>query len=365
MKNQLHRLLHRAQPGSHLLTIAIVLFALAAGLLAPAAGASSAPHAAGSATRPLLGNLLIADRGNDRLLVVTPDKRILWSMPIPVGGPMGVHSRGPDDGFFTPDHKHIIVNDEDDQTIGIIDIAQKRFVWSYGHKGVEGSLPGYLHTPDDAYQLADGNVVLADIGNERVIIIDPKTNRIVRQFGTTGVRRHEPPRYLNAPNGALPTPNGDFIVTEISWGYGHPGYIDRVAPDGSVRYSFHTRTIYPSDANVMPDGNILVVGYTDPGAVDIYSPQGKLLWHYRKATGNGALNHPSIALPLSNGDLLVCDDWNDRVVVIDPRARRIVWQYGHKGVKGSAPGYLNIPDGMDPVPAGLQLTPQGADPRRS
>lgn len=313
----------------------------------------------GDAANPLPGNLLIADRGNDRLMVVTPQKRIIWSMPIRVGGPRGVHSHGADDGFFTPDHKHIIVNNEDDQTIGIISIAKKRFVWMYGHKGKIGSAPGYLHTPDDAYQLPNGNIVVADIGTDRVLIINPKTRKIVQQFGTNHVRRHAPPRYLNAPNGALPTPNGDFIVTEIGWGWKHPGYIDRITPNGKVLWSFHSKTIYPSDANLMPDGNILVVGYTNPGVVDIYSPQGKLLWHYRKVYGQGALNHPSIALPLSNGNLLVCDDWNNRVVVIDPRTKQIVWQYGHKGVKGTAPGYLNIPDGMDPVPAGLHFRKTG------
>jgi hypothetical protein len=38
--------------------------------------------------------------------------------------------------------------------------------------------------------------------------------------------------------------------------------------------------------------------------------------------------------------------------VIDPRTDRIVWQYGHTDVSGTAPGYLRIPDGMDFVPAG-------------
>ncbi|APZ43598.1 PQQ-binding-like beta-propeller repeat protein [Acidihalobacter ferrooxydans] len=317
--------------------------------------AAATYHPGGTAVDPLPGNLLIADRGNNRLLVVTPDKRIIWSMPIPVHGPKGVHSHGADDGFFTPDHKHIIVNDEDDQTVGIISIAKKRFVWMYGHKGVKGSKPGYLNTPDDAYQLANGNVVLADIGNDRVIVINPKTNRIVQQFGTTGVRYHAPPEKLNAPNGALPTPNGNFIVTEIDWGYGHPGFIDKISSKGKLLWSFRSQTIYPSDANQMPDGNILVVGYTNPGVVDIYSPQGKLLWHYRKLYGAGALDHPSIALPLSNGNLLVCDDWDNRVVVIDPKTKKIVWQYGHKGVKGARPGYLNIPDGMDMVPAGVKF----------
>jgi hypothetical protein len=44
------------------------------------------------------------------------------------------------------------------------------------------------------------------------------------------------------------------------------------------------------------------------------------------------------------------DDWNDRVIVVDPRTDKIVWQYGHTGVPGTAPGYLNIPDGVDLVP---------------
>lgn len=334
---------------------------IVAGTLAVSYQASAAQtyQPSGTVSQPLPGNLLIADRGNDRLLVVTPDKRIVWSMPIRVGGPKGVHSHGADDGFFTPDHKHIIVNNEDDQTIGIISIAQKRFVWMYGQKGRTGSRSGYLHTPDDAYQLPDGNIVVADIGNDRVLILNPKTKRIVRQFGTTKVRYHAPPEKLNAPNGALPTPGGNFIVTEIDWGYGHPGFIDKLSPTGKVLWSFRSQTIYPSDANQMPDGNILVVGYTNPGVVDIYSPQGKLLWHYRKTYGYGALDHPSIAMPLSNGNLLVCDDWNNRVVVIDPRTKQIVWQYGHKGVKGTGLGYLNVPDGMDMVPPGTHFQHTG------
>ncbi|MEJ2480657.1 MAG: hypothetical protein P8Y78_10900 [Acidihalobacter sp.] len=64
-------------------------------------------------------------------------------------------------------------------------------------------------------------------------------------------------------------------------------------------------------------------------------------------------------MPLSNGNLLVCDDWNNRVVVIDPRTKKIVWQYGHKGVKGTSNGYLNVPDGMDMVPAGTHFQHTG------
>jgi hypothetical protein len=64
----------------------------------------------------------------------------------------------------------------------------------------------------------------------------------------------------------------------------------------------------------------------------------------------GGFNQPSLALPLSNGDILLNDDFNHRVWAVDPATGKIVWQYGHTGVPGSAPGYLNDPDGVDLFP---------------
>jgi hypothetical protein len=51
----------------------------------------------------------------------------------------------------------------------------------------------------------------------------------------------------------------------------------------------------------------------------------------------------------------VNDDYNDRVIVIDPAAHRIVWQYGHTGRPGTAPGCLNDPDGVDLTPPDSML----------
>jgi DNA-binding beta-propeller fold protein YncE len=62
------------------------------------------------------------------------------------------------------------------------------------------------------------------------------------------------------------------------------------------------------------------------------------------------LDHPSLATPLPNGDFLMNDDDNDRVVVIDPRTNAIVWQYGVTQRPGGTPGPLNDPDGVDLVP---------------
>jgi hypothetical protein len=101
---------------------------------------------------------------------------------------------------------------------------------------------------------------------------------------------------------------------------------------------------YPSDSNEIYPGRYLTVDYSSRGQVVEFNAAGQRLWRF------GGLNHPSLGLPLPNGDILVNDDFNDRVIVIDPVTNRIVWQYGHKGVSGTAPGYLNDPDGVDLTP---------------
>jgi len=56
-----------------------------------------------------------------------------------------------------------------------------------------------------------------------------------------------------------------------------------------------------------------------------FTPAGRLPWRF------GGLNQPSLALPMANGDVVVNDDLNHRIIVISPAGNRIVWQYGHTG----------------------------------
>jgi hypothetical protein len=107
---------------------------------------------------------------------------------------------------------------------------------------------------------------------------------------------------------------------------------------------------YPSDPQPLPGGRILLADYANPGHLLIVSRHGKVLWRYGPSQGRGRLDHPSLAMALPNGDVVVNDDYRDRVLEIDPRTTRIIWQYGHTDQPGTAPGYLNIPHGMDFVP---------------
>ena len=104
--------------------------------------------------------------------------------------------------------------------------------------------------------------------------------------------------------------------------------------DGCSR-AFQAPVSYPSDPQPLSRGRILLADYASPGAVVILDRHGRVLWRYGPASGWGELNHPSLAIMLPNGDIAVNDDYNDRVVIIDPKRRQIVWQYGHRAPPGT------------------------------
>ena len=117
---------------------------------------------------PFHGYLLIADRGNNRMLLVNGERQILWEYPKQTPG---MPFRFDDDTFFGPTPNKIISNQEDQHTIQMIGFPSGRILWRYGHANRRGGAPGYLNTPDDAYLLPNGLVSVADAYNCRVLFI--------------------------------------------------------------------------------------------------------------------------------------------------------------------------------------------------
>jgi hypothetical protein len=308
-------------------------------LATPSPTWSASPRFAG----PLPGLLLIADRGNNRLLLVDSHKHVVWRYPRPGAAP-SFPFRYPDDAFFGPGYHTIISNQEDQHTIQVISFPAGKVVWHYGHPNAPGAGPGYLDRPDDAYLWADGTRTVADILNDRVLFISPR-GKIVRQYGQTGVAGHDPPRLLGSPNGDTPLPGGGLLVTEISG-----SWVDAISAHGRLEWAVHAPVTYPSDAQPLANGRILLCDYSAPGRVLIIDRHGRVLWSYGPSSGAGALNHTSLALALPGGLIAVNDDYRHRVVLISVRSKRIVWQYGHTDHAGSAQGFLNTPDGMDFLP---------------
>jgi DNA-binding beta-propeller fold protein YncE len=304
----------------------------------PLSGSHLAP---GSDPAALPGDVLIADHKNNRLLIVDPQGRIRWQFPQPGDLARGQTFPVPDDAFFTPDGKQIVATEEDASVISVIDIAGRRIVYRYGVPWHPGSTANHVSNPDDAMMLPSGSLITADIKNCRVLLIRPPAHRPQRVIGQPGYGCwHSPPVTWGSPNGAFPMTNGKYLVTEING-----DWVDALGLAGHVSWSASPPGVaYPSDSNEIYPGRYLTVDYSTAGQVVEFTAAGQRLWRF------GGLNHPSLGLPLPNGDILVNDDFNDRVIVIDPVTSRIVWQYGHKGVPGTAPGYLNDPDGVDLTP---------------
>ncbi|GAC1481903.1 MAG: hypothetical protein PVSMB9_07410 [Candidatus Dormibacteria bacterium] len=296
----------------------------------------------------LPGDMLIADRANNRVIEVTPDHQVVWEFPRPGDLQAGQHFRWPDDAFYAPDGKSIIVNEEESHAIVLINYATHRIVWQYGVSEHHGSARGYLNGPDDAYMWPDGSISVADIRNCRLLLIDQASKAIKAQLGKTGFCVHHPPRTFGLPNGDTPLKNGDVLVTEIAG-----DWVSEMSWDGSLAWTTHAPAIhYPSDAQMLADGNILLVDYSRPGQILIMTQQGKTVWRYAPRYGAPMLDHPSLAIQMSNGLIALNDDFRNRVIVIDPASNNIVWQYGINDHRGRAAGLLFVPDGIDIKPPG-------------
>jgi hypothetical protein len=291
------------------------------------------------ATPPFVGTLLIADAGNDRLLEVGVDKRIVWSFPVAGSLPPGRVFRYPDDAFFSPDGSLISINEESNEVVSLIDYASRKLVWEFGVPGVPGSDLRHLNTPDDAHILPDGRIVVADIKNCRLLLIVREPLQVT-PIGRANDCSGKPGSFAK-PNGVTPMANGHLLVTEITI-----PRISEIDERGTVIRSVNLPILYPSDAFLTPRDTIIVASYTHAGRVIEVDWSGRVLWSFPPAGGREWLNRSSIAIELPNGNIAIVDDHRHRVLVVD-RAGAVLWQYGVTDHPGTDAGYLTIPDGID------------------
>ena len=305
-----------------------------------------------AAGAPYSGTLLIADRGNDRLLSLDASRNITWEYPSATRPPPPGGFYFPDDAFFFKGGSGIISNQEENHTIVEIGYPSGKILWQYGHPGRPGSSNGFLNQPDDAYVLKSGTVTVADASNNRILFISPQ-GHVTGQIGN-GTDAHTPPASIAYPNGDTPLQDGNVLVSEIdgSW-------VDEYTQAGALVWSVHMPTVnYPSDPQQLGSNLYLMTDYNPraEGRVLEFNRQGQISWNYDAQSGDAMLKKPSLAERLPNGLIMVNDDYRNRVVVIDPATYSIVWQYGITDASGTTPGMLSIPDGFD------LLLPNGTTP---
>jgi len=318
-------------------------------MLTPKAGFGAA--GAPGAGSPFFGlRLLIADRGNNRFLVMDPAMNITWTYPSATSPPDPYGFVFPDDAFFIDKGQAIISNQEENETIVEIAFPSGKILWEYGHPKHPGTAAGYLHEPDDAYLLKNGQITVADAQNCRIMIIN-HDGTVAGQIGTNGRCLHDPPVSMGSPNGDTPLADGNLLISEING-----SWISEYTVTGQLVWTAHAPVSYPSDPQQLGPDLYLVADYAKPGAFIYMDRQGHVLYRYAVASGPGMLDHPSLAERIPSGVVMINDDYANRMVAIDPTTGALVWQYGITDAAGTGTGMLDTPDGFD------LLAPDGSTP---
>ena len=189
------------------------------------------------------------------------------------------------------------------------------------HPGVKSSAAGYLTPRTTPTSSETAPVIVADAYNCRILELGTSDHPFDRAAGHC---THDPPRYLGVVNGDTPLPNGHIPVSEITAHTSTSSHSGK-SRASSTRRRFPTRQTPNSLATATSSGRLQPTrraGHPQP------SYRARAL-SYCVAAGWGMPDHPSLAAMLPNGMIAVNDDYNDRVVIINPQTHKIVWQYGH------------------------------------
>jgi DNA-binding beta-propeller fold protein YncE len=293
----------------------------------------------------LPGPVLIADGGGNRVLIIDSNGRNLWQFPRSGDLAAGQSFKAPEVAWFSPDGKQVVVASEDTNILYVIDIVTHKIVYTYGKADARGSGPNQVGAPDGVVLLKSGDLLVPDAGNCRIIQIPARGNTPSRQLGQTGTCVHNPPTTFSDPSGLFPMANGNYVLTE---GSGH--WVSEMNASGQISWSVQVPGVSAIYQTVeIGADRYATVDHVFPGQVLTFDHTGDVKWRYAP-TGSQALNKPSLVIALPNGDLMVSDKVNNRLIVVDPRTNTVVWQYGHTGVAGSTAGFLNNPTGMDLFP---------------
>lgn len=305
------------------------------------------------------GNILISDQYNNRVIEIDTSGRIVWSFgngpadltsgksPVGVndaeriGGVTLVAGTGNPGGFGDcnpgpcPDNRVMLVN-----RLGQI-------LWQYGQFGVAGSDANQLDTPVQATWLPNGHVLITDQANQRVIEVT-MSRRIAWQYGQTGVAGCCGDDILNSPNSAQLLRNGNILIADE----GNARVIE-------VNRDHHIVATYTAGGTVgavafasrLEHGNTLITDADNARAVEVDAADN-VVWQCA-TNGDPSSNpspQPSRAIRLRNGSTIISDQYNNRVFVVDHATPcNILASYGLALDNGNNTGFgtMNANQGLN------------------
>jgi hypothetical protein len=292
------------------------------------------------------GNYLIADQFNNRVIAVDRNGKIVWQfgkgpadfsedsiigtndaqrvgkLTLMAGtGTPGGQPEAPDCTNPTgcPDNRVLLVN------------RAGHIVWQYGQFGPGGNGPGQLNTPvqttwlprederggdeerdaEDA-RIPHGHVLITDQGNSRIIEVRVPDKRMVWEYDG-----------LNNPNCAELLRNGHILICDEN--NNQALEVTHTTPSTIV----HTYTIAGgmlfsgvAFASRLPNGHTLITDSNNNRIVET-DEAGDVFFQYFTNTDPNSTQRstgplPTRAIRLRNGNTLISDQYNHRVIEVSP-----------------------------------------------
>ncbi len=158
-------------------------------------------------------------------------------------------------------------------------IAGKDIVWSYG-SGTRGSGAGQLANPNSAVRLSNGNTLISDSDNARVLEVSP-SGAVVQGYGVSG--RIPEGGAIDNPRAALRLADGSTIIADLGnmrlARYGYAPHKDHVATSALIdpavgKFKAFTKLVVSGSA---PVGTAIRAEYTTDNRTWKSVPAGGVL----------------------------------------------------------------------------------------
>ena len=205
--------------------------------------------------------------------------------------------------------------------------------------GAKGGSPGQFMSPKGLGILADGRIMVADAGNNRVVFLAPTGEQVFELTQAFGMALKAPGCVHEAPDGRIfvcDTGNDRVLLLEPL------GNVESVWPpaDSGVKMFLN-----PTDVAVDAAGMVHVADgpgqeFDTGNRIIRLNSKGQVTAQEGKTgEGGGNFDRPSGVGIAANGNLVVSDQGNNRVQVLSPDIEFLA----AFGEEGPAPGMLNGP----------------------
>uniref|UniRef100_A0A182WAA9 B box-type domain-containing protein n=1 Tax=Anopheles minimus TaxID=112268 RepID=A0A182WAA9_9DIPT len=223
------------------------------------------------------GQILVADRRNNRVQIFYPDGtfKLKFGSKGTANGQFDLPA-----GICTDGQGRIIVVDKDNHRVQVFS-AGGLFLLKFGSYGKEC---GQFQYPWDVAVNTKGEILVTDSRNHRIQLFSPD-GLFISRYSFDGVNHSRYLKGLTTPRGACFTPQGDIIISDFE---NHRLLlIDATLSKVEIRPSSNGLLTIgmdekdrPSDVALLPDGRLVVMVETSPDARDQCSPQKTFIQIY-------------------------------------------------------------------------------------